>query len=796
MNFFKKRSYLLPLLVFVLVTLLFFWKFFFKGLLPIPADIVSGTYFPWLDLHLPSFPAGVPVKNSTFSDIVSIMYPWRELSIDLVKSGQLPLWNPYILSGTTLLANFQSGALYPLNVIYFLVKDFATGWSIQVILQPFLAAVFMYIFLRERRLTPISSVFGSLVWGFSGFFMGWLEYNTLVQASLYLPLALYALSKGGKDRRYFLLYTLSIALSFYAGYPQITVYIIGTSFLFLLLGRTKKLILFIISTFLAVGLASPLLVPGLEAERLSIRGTDPVVYASNIKFIPPQNIITFIAPDYFGNPTTRNYWPKLGSYDNFIVFAGIIPSFLFLSSFWIKTKKDKLLKFSWLVFFVGLILAFENPVSKGVGELPLPTVAGSVMGRLAVLTSFGIALSSSIVLEELKQKKTSLLLFRGPAIILLFLLGVYWGITLIFVTPLKSFLSSDFALFNPLSKYTIQTFAGYSISIRNLLLPTALTVFSILLFWIFTKTERKSFKKIILVLIFALTLFDLFRFHSKYNSFSSRELLYPPTPLTDFLIEAEAPFVREKGEILPPNMWMPYKLFSPQGQDSIHSLRYNKFVNLLHGPHLTPFGRYVEFEKYDSPLLNFLGVKYLAAVKRKNDVPDYEGGPGWRFREVGFPVVFENERTILMENKNALPRIFAVKDYKIIESEEEFERLLTTTDLSKTVLLEEKPLARPNTDNVNVSNISFKPLVTSADIESGGDSLLVISQTHFPGWKAYLNGKETQLLRGNYAFIAVPVNKGSYKLEVKYEPVSFKVGLTLAGISFIIGVLLYKRLGR
>jgi hypothetical protein len=441
-------------------------------------------------------------------------------------------------------------------------------------------------------------------------------------------------------------------------------------------------------------------------------------------------------------------------------------------------------------------LAFENPISRAVGGLPLPTIAGSVMGRLALLTSFGIAVAASVALEELRAEKKNFLLFKRPAIIILFLLGFYWGITLIFATPLKNFLSSDFVLFNPLSKYTIQTFSGHSISIRNLLLPTALVIISIFLFWMLTKTGRKSVRKIILLIVFGITLFDLFRFHTKYNSFSSRELLYPATPLTDFLIEEGAPFVREKGEILPPNMWMPYKLFSPQGQDSIHSLRYNKFVNLLHGPNLAPFGRYVEFEKYDSPLLNFLGVKYLAAVKRKNDVPDFEGGPGWRFREVGFPVVFENERTILMENKNALPRVFPVKDYQVVETEEEFEKLLTTLDLGKIVLLEKEPFVKPNTNNVKVSNISFKPLVTSAEIESKGNSLIVISQTHFPGWRAYLNGKETELLRANYAFIAVPVEKGNYKLEIKYEPTSFKVGLTLSTISFIMMVLLYKRLGK
>ncbi|MBC7815017.1 MAG: hypothetical protein H7175_27915, partial [Burkholderiales bacterium] len=42
-------------------------------------------------------------------------YPWREYAFDLLRHGQLPLWNPYNGAGAPLFANYQSALLYPLN---------------------------------------------------------------------------------------------------------------------------------------------------------------------------------------------------------------------------------------------------------------------------------------------------------------------------------------------------------------------------------------------------------------------------------------------------------------------------------------------------------------------------------------------------------------------------------------------------------------------------------------------------------------------------------------------------------
>src|SRR5437867_1000447 len=130
----KKTRKFWPLLIFILVDLLIFKNFFFKNMLPIPGDLLLGAYYPWYDNKW-GYPVHVPVKNPLPSDVISIIYPWREVGVSILKTGKLPLWDPTIMLGVPLLANFQSALLNPLNVLYFILS-FPYAWSVQVVLQP------------------------------------------------------------------------------------------------------------------------------------------------------------------------------------------------------------------------------------------------------------------------------------------------------------------------------------------------------------------------------------------------------------------------------------------------------------------------------------------------------------------------------------------------------------------------------------------------------------------------------------------------------------------------------------
>ena len=186
----------LPFLFILLIWGIFSYPFLILGKVPFPSRYQVNFFAPWT-----GYPelAG-PVKNNAMPDIITQIYPWKKFSIEQLKSGNIPLWNPYSFAGTPHLANYQSSPFFPLNILYFLPFSFVVVWSFLVILQPLLAGIFTYLFLRSLKRSQIASLISSVSFMFCGFLTTWMAYGTLDYATLFLPLvivveALYSPSK-------------------------------------------------------------------------------------------------------------------------------------------------------------------------------------------------------------------------------------------------------------------------------------------------------------------------------------------------------------------------------------------------------------------------------------------------------------------------------------------------------------------------------------------------------------------------------------------------------------------------
>jgi hypothetical protein len=56
-------------------------------------------------------------------------YPWRYFALESIRSGYLPLWNPYVGNGAPLVANYQSALFYPPNWLLLIVPlDLSLNW--------------------------------------------------------------------------------------------------------------------------------------------------------------------------------------------------------------------------------------------------------------------------------------------------------------------------------------------------------------------------------------------------------------------------------------------------------------------------------------------------------------------------------------------------------------------------------------------------------------------------------------------------------------------------------------------
>jgi uncharacterized membrane protein YfhO len=70
-----------------------------------------------------------------------------------------------------------------------------------------------------------------------------------------------------------------------------------------------------------------------------------------------------------------------------------------------------------------------------------------------------------------------------------------------------------------------------------------------------------------------------------------------------------------------------------------------------------------------------------------------------------------------------------------------------------------------------------------------------LTDSYYPGWKAYIDGQEQTILRADRLFRALPLKTGSHTVRFVYNPASFNLGLISFIVSFIaLGVwVVFKR---
>ena len=750
-----------------------------RGLIPLPTDALAGVYYPWAGQNW-GFVAGIPYKNISLTDVFSQLYPWRSLAMDLFKHGSLPLWNSFSFSGYPLLANWQSAPFYPLNVLMLIFGN-AHGYGIMVFLQPILAASFMYIFLRELGLSKVAAGLGGLVSAYSGFVMVYMEYATTGQIMAWLPLVLYFIEKYFEKRQIRFLALSSICLFpvLTGGFFQPAFFVIliaSVYFLFRCLSlpktENKPGLIALGAIFILIGIATAAiqLLPTAELLKYSIRNQDTNIVEYHYGLLPVQNLVSFLAPDFFGNPATGNYWGAI-QYQEATGYFSIIAFALVILGVFFKKRDWKLNLFSAL-FVSSIILAFDNPISRLIYQLKVPLLSTGYASRWLIITAFSGAFLSAITIEKLNQKR--LIFILG---ILLGILALVYGLIWKSAIPIKP----AFAL----------------VASRNLLLPIGLLVAGISI-CIFIR-NREWAKWFLLILI----AFDLGRFTIKFTPFSDPQYTSRTIPVFEY-IKSQTNIDRvisDIGPILPANTWIYPRLYSPNGYDPLVIKDYAVFFRGLNigqdkeagtGDRLDNgyFTRYLNLFNLNSPLLDLVGAKYLLTLKY-----DPYGGirPWGKINEASidssrYKSVFEDGVNVVLQNETALPRASL---YYNAESEADsvgaVEKLLAGFDFRNKLLVDKETPSQyiPGTnDGVEITNYSADRVDFRVTTQNG--AYLFLSDTFFPGWKVSINGKLGKILRADSIFRAVEVPPGDSHIEMIYSPGSFKAGLAVSTISLII----------
>jgi hypothetical protein len=253
-------------------------------------------------------------------DMTSEFVAWRAFLADALRSGHLPLWNPYTYAGQPFLTGFEPAVLYPLNVV-FLVLPLAPALNFTVLLHLIILAWGMERWAAGRGLGPWAAALAGLVVPFTGavfphLYAGHLSALCTMAWAPWSFLGLEAWARGG-DRRWLLLASAAICLQVLAGHVQyvfFTAVAAGTQALVLALfdrdARWRALPAVAIGYLGAAALAAMQLLPGLTASVDVIR-REKLEYAFAATFsFPPENLITAFAPSFFGELQQPVYWGR------------------------------------------------------------------------------------------------------------------------------------------------------------------------------------------------------------------------------------------------------------------------------------------------------------------------------------------------------------------------------------------------------------------------------------------------------------------------------------------------------
>lgn len=769
------RNFFKPPVLLVLMVMAVYWQFFLLGNVPLPADTLVGAYFPWYDYNW-GYPVHVPVKNALISDVFSQFFLWKYLTVDLIRSGQVPLWNIYSFTGTPLLATYHSAVLNPFNLILFLPKYY--GWGFYIFGQSLIAALGMYVFLGKFVKNPGAKIAGSLVFTFSGLMTTWIEFGTGVWAASMLPWIFFALVSflESSKFRFLFLMSLSFLLLYLSGHAQLTLYsTILVSIYLLVFAKLKNILLIWIFIAIAILMAMAQFLPSYEFTRESIRKVDS--YAQVTKFLNPYyEIVRLVAADFFGNPTTNNHWDNQ-SYHEQSSFLGTI-SLCFIIPLFLKRFRSKIINFWSFTFIISIFLAIDSPFTRWFYSQPLPFLTYSSASRTFFITSLSAGILVGFGVDKYFKDPD---FFKLVARTALFLSGALIGVALGFLVG-KKMIGENAAIAG-----TEKLINNYNVTLRNLVLPIGFSS----IFALFS--NRFTPKKALLILIVLILWFDLGRYFLKYNPFVPQRIVFPDTPITEYLKDQQGLFrvLRLESDVMPPNTWIGYRLQSIEGYDPLYSEDYARFFNVLNGGNYNDSpSRYREVIKIDSPLFNSLNVKYALKVKR-----NLESTPSGDYidkgvLEAGYKEVFVDKRTVIFENPFVYERAFFVDSVKSASTMGELGKMLADKEFDparEAILINEKI---PSNDlskglveitKYTANEIEFKT-------KSENDGFLVFADNFDKGWKLLRNGETEKIYKANGTFRGIFVPKGENVYKMYYWPDSFSLGLKITASALVLFV--------
>ncbi|NWG13793.1 MAG: YfhO family protein [Acidobacteria bacterium] len=796
-----------------------------------PADLIFTT-----PVFAEAAPAGFKMPgNQLLFDQAYQFTPWRYLAWRSLREGVLPLWNPYSSCGTPFLATMQSALLYPINLLLVLVPFESTFvWS--AIIRLWIAGLSTYVLSAYYGLHKLPSLIAAVSFMLCGFLIVWLGHPH-TNVAVWLPSiilcaeGLVRADGSRKSARWIALSGILIGIQFTGGHIETSADILITYATYYLIRwyqlrregsvrncrrATRQLILYpTCSVLLGVAIGAVQLIPFLEwlpnsaifGERMS----------AGVAFFDPTFILHVFSlplmayPNIYNNPTwAYPYWSFLflwSNYNEMILYAGTISLILAFAAMARRQACFVSLVNAWvIVSLLSLGRACRFPIADLLNQLPV--VRLGMPERLRLIFSFGVCVLAGIGAQQLLcAEDTSRSAARSTVMRLSAAITALGFAIMIAANSLIPYASDGILdqikqriervyLSERIPTQTLQHYLDEAqkmiLGMRTAFEPSNVAMYEpivwasalALLLFLCSRYPRGLRSNLAGGVLFLLVCADLISFGMMYNPTVAREHFFPRTPVTlaleDTGLNYRATFLDMD---LIADAHLMYGIYEVRGMDFLAKW-YRRYLGLVPG-HVPWPGYGYAFASADSPLLRALGLRYVVASRAKAIEKK-----GLELNDYGTCLVGK-----ILNGRKRASTAYSVD--KVRNDDEAVKKLGKNPEkiYSEVLIIADGENAADDVkqegsgfEAVDVIYSSTDEVRIKARTDRSGH--LILWDTYYPGWKAYVDGTEGRIYRANLAFRSVHLEPGEHDVRFVFKPMSFYLGLFLSCVGIAVSMVL------
>lgn len=745
-----------------------------------------------------------------FRDLGAYFYPLRLSVAESFRTGELPLWDRRLAQGFPLLAAFQPGVFYPPHVLL-AVAPFFLGIRILFVVHFIIAAIGGYKLIRYWQYPSSVAAIGALMFSLGGTVVSLTNLLNHFQSAVWLPWVLLSweqLLRGPSWWR-LLIFAVVSTLQFLAGSPEFFAMGMGLVVLDGLRMRSQNNELSLLR-ILGLLVGALLLVAGISMVQIVATG-ELFLQSRRQQLIPtgesiqwsliPLNLLNLFLLDKEIDPSSGNgvrfIWAKESSFFVTYYMGSVSLLGIFLWAFYSAWREKLILS---ILTFGILILALGDytPVYPYLLQHVSWVSAFRFPEKLFFLFYAGLLFVTIRGLGYLFERNE--IRSRQSAIILAGVC-VLWITAYLFVLGGVDFVGDKIAKLNRLAASSAASANAVASLLKNLERQILLTVAISLLIYLANIKKFKS--SLVTILLVGIVCADLVSANKGFLfSVAPKVILESPTVTIQGNDEGRRIFYYPSpGNLHPSSLFLKGR---PAHQETV-GLWYRNllpnagiFYGLEYMQEIDALGRraYTDFLSFANGIEPPAQIRLLRA---------FNVGYVVSFRELSIPGLTLIHRhpqfySWLYKIERPLPRAYIVN--KSVVEKDPRRTLQRLADgqfdpraevlLDSEIRINAKALYQATSKILNYQNT-----IVTIETETNDEGILVFLDAHYPGWKAYVDGLETSIARANHFYRAVRVPQGRHRVEFKYEPYSFQIGLIISSATLlsilVISLVLYLR---